>query len=269
MTQYLFRAVIDLTFLTLGAVVLIGLLQAIAFLFRVLPAPTRVRDGLQRIAPVLGLTVLVAYIAAGVAVLLAREPEFAAVLVTLIGLLAVLAWAPLYDLISGVAFRFGRLCRVGDHVSVGDVEGRVLDVGMRALVVQTPEGDEAVMPYGKISRETLRRTQSVSGAYVHAFAIESPEGVDFVSLKRQVVRSAMGCHWASVVHEPKVERRERGAIEVSVYALDADHAPVVEAAVRRALASEVRRGQPRQEAAGLGGPVAGARPVPAIKPPTV
>lgn len=269
MTAYLFRAVVDLTFMTLGAVVLIGVLQAIAFLFRVLPAPARVRDGLQRIAPVLGLTVLVAYIAAGVAVLLAREPEFAAVLVTLIGLIAVLAWAPLYDLISGVAFRFGRLCRVGDHVSVGDVEGRVLDVGMRALVVQTPEGDEAVMPYGKISRQTLRRTQSVSGAHVHAFAIERPEGVDFVTLKRHVVRSAMGCHWASVVHEPKVERRDRGAIEVSVYALDADHAPVVEAAVRRALVSGVLRGQPHQDALGLSAQAAGARPVPVIKPPTV
>ena len=63
MTEYLFRSVVDLTLLTLGAVALIGLLQLIAFLFRVVPAPARVRDGLQRIAPVLGLTVLVAYIA--------------------------------------------------------------------------------------------------------------------------------------------------------------------------------------------------------------
>lgn len=265
MTEYLFRSVVDLTFLTAGAVVLIVALQLVAFLFRVVPAPAAVRSGLQRIAPVLGLAALVAYIASGVAVLLTREPAFAAVLVSLIAMLVVFAWAPLYDLIGGVAFRFGRLCRVGDHVRVGDVEGRVLDVGMRSLVVQTPEGDEAVIPYGKITRETLRRTQSVSGAYVHAFAIEPSEDVDFSELKRQVVRAAMRCHWASVVHEPKVERRERGAIEVSVYALDADHAPVVEAAVRRGLASA----KPRRDIAGLGPSLPSTTSVPTIKPPIV
>lgn len=268
MTEYLFRSAVDLTFLTLGAVVLVGLLRVIAFLFRVAAVPARIRDGLQRIAPVLGLAVLVAYIASGVAVLLAREPEFAAVVVSLIGILVLFGWAPLYDLISGVAFRFGRLCRVGDHVRVGDVEGRVLDIGMRSLVVQTPEGDEAVLPYGKISRETLRRTQSVSGAHVHAFAIERPDGVEFSTLKRQVVRSAMRCHWASVVHEPKVERRERGVIEVSIYALDADHAPVVEAAVRQALAAGVQS-RARREPSGRPSDIPVAARVPTIKPPTL
>lgn len=268
MTEYLFRSIVDLTFLTLGAVALIGVLQLVAFLFRVVPAPARVRDGLQRFAPVLGLTLLVAYIASGLAALLTRELAFAVVLVSLLGVLALFSWASLYDLISGVAFRFGRLCRVGDHVRVGDVEGRVLDVGMRSLIVQTPEGDEAVIPYGKISRDTLRRTQSVSGAHVHAFAIDQPPGVDFVSLKRHVVRSAMRCHWASVVHEPKVERRERDTIEVSIYALDADHAPVVEAAVRRALAAGIPQPQARPDKPGLA-QIPSAMPAPLIKPPTV
>lgn len=249
MTDYLFRAGIDLTLMTLGAIVLVLALQLLAFLVRVVPAPAQVRDGLQRIAPILGLTVLLAYIASGVAVLLAREPEFAAVLVSLVGLLVVFAWAPLYDLINGVAFRFSRLCRIDDHVRVGDVQGRVLDIGMRALIVQTPEGDEAVVPYGKIGRNTLRRTQSVSGAHVHAFTIDQPEGTDFVSLKRQVVRAAMRSHWASVVHEPKVERRDGITVEVSVYAFDADHAPVVEAAVRTALADGWARARPGQDTA--------------------
>ncbi len=268
MTEYLFRSIVDLTFLTLGAVALIGVLQLVAFMFRVIPAPARVRDGLQRFAPVLGLTLLVAYVASGIAALLAREPAFAAVLVSLIGILVLLSWASLYDLISGVAFRFGRLCRVGDHVRVGDVQGRVLEVGVRSLVVQTPEGDEAVLPYGKISRQTLRRTQSVSGAHVHAFAIDQPPGVDFVSLKRHVVSSAMRCHWASVVHEPKVERRERETIEVSIYALDADHAPVVEAAVRQALAAGVPQGQGHQHKAAPA-LFASTMPAPVIKPPKV
>ncbi len=263
MTEYLARSVFDLVLLTVGAVGLIALLRLVTFLFQVLPAPARVRDGLTRFAPVLGLTVLVAYIASGVAVLLAREPEFAAVLVSLVAVLMVFAWVPLYDLICGVGFRFGRMSREGDHVRLGDIEGRVLQIGMRTLVVQTRQGDEAVVPYGKIARETLRRTQSVSGAHVHAFVIEAPEDLEFATLKRHVIRAAMRCHWASVVHEPKVERREGETIEVSIYALDADHAPVVEQAVRRFLVDGIPQARPRQETTRLKVPI----PMPPPPPP--
>ena len=241
MTQTLLRSVFDLFLLTLGAVGLIAILRLVAFGFRILPVPQQIRDSLQRFAPVLGLTVLVAYVASGVAFLLTREPEFAAVLLSLVGVLIIFAWAPLYDLIGGVAFRFGRWCHEGDQVRVGDVEGRVLRISMRALVIQTREGDEAVVPYSKITRETLRRTQSVSGAHVHAFVLDTPEGSDFVSLKQTAIRAALRCHWASVVHPPKVERRGRGTLEVSIYALDADHAPMVEAAIRTALVAPASR----------------------------
>lgn len=266
MTEYLARSVFDLLVLTLGAVGLIALLRLVTFLFGVLPAPARVRGSLQRFAPVLGLTVLVAYIASGVAVLLAREPEFAAVLVSLVAVLMIFAWSPLYDLIGGVAFRFGDLCRLGDHVRVGDVEGRVLMIGMRSLVVQTRQGDEAVVPYGSINRETLRRTQSVSGAHVHAFVIQAPTDLDFATLKRHVIRSALRSHWASVVHEPKVERREGDSIEVSVYALDADHAPEVEAAVRKVLADGIPKSRPRQETTRLQVPIPIPPPPPKPRP---
>lgn len=238
MTETLIRSILDLTFLTLGAVALVTALRVIAFLFRVLPAPARVRKGLQRFAPILGLTVLVAYVASGLAWLLTRDTEFAAVLLSLVAVLVVFAWAPLYDLIGGVAFRFGQWCSEGDMVRVGEVEGRVVSIGMRSLVIQTRQGDEAVVPYCKITRETLRRTQSVSGAHVHAFVIDAPKDKDFSALKQDIIQAALRCHWASVVHPSKVERREGSTLEVSVYALDADHAPEVEAAVRQFMSEQ-------------------------------
>jgi hypothetical protein len=264
-TAYLLRSVFDLTLLAGGAVLLVALLRMVTFSFDVLPVPVRLRDGLRRFAPVIGLTMLVAYVASGVAVLLAREPEFAAVLVSIVVVLVMFAWAPLYDLIAGVAFRFGRRCQVGDHVRVGDVEGRVIDIGMRALVVQTREGDEAVVPYGKISRDTLRRTQSVTGAHVHAFVLEQPADVEFARFKQHVVRAAMRSHWASVVHEPKLTRREGQTVEVNIYALDADHAPVVEAAVRKSLEQGVPKPRARQDTTRLAVPI--AMPPPPPKPP--
>jgi hypothetical protein len=102
---------------------------------------------------------------------------------------------------------------------------------------------------------------------VHAFVLEQPADADFAHLKRHVIRAAMRSHWASVVHAPKVERREGNHIEVSVYALDADHAPVVEAAVRRALDQGVPKPRPRQDTTRLAIPIPMPPPPPPKPPP--
>ncbi len=234
-TQYILGAIGDLTMWVLGGLALFWLLRLLVLLLQMSPTAPRIKSAALRFAPVVEVVVLVAYVASALVELLAEEPEFAWILIALVVVLTLLSWSALYDLALGVAFRVARICQVGDLVQVENIDGRVLEVGVRALVVQTRDGDEAVVPYGRIGRQTLRRTQSVSGAYVHSFVLDQPANEDFATLKRRVVEATMRCHWASAVHEAKVERRAGGMVEVSVFALDADHAPIVETEVRDAL----------------------------------
>jgi hypothetical protein len=234
-TQYLIASIGDLAVWVVGGLVLVWLMRLLVLLVEVSPLPARAKAKALRFAPVVELTIALAYVTSALYELLAEEPEFAWTLIALVAALAAFSWSALYDLVLGVAFRVGQVCQEGDLVQVDDIEGRVLEVGVRGLVVQTRDGDEAVVPYGRIGRRTLRRTQSVSGAHVHSFLLDRSTGEDFSELKRRVIEAAMRCHWASVVHEAKVERRAEGAVEVSVFVHDADHASLVEAAVRRGL----------------------------------
>ncbi|MCA9649691.1 MAG: mechanosensitive ion channel [Myxococcales bacterium] len=236
-TETLVEAIGDLAVWVLGGLLLLWLMRLLVTLVRVSPLPASLKASALRLAPVVELVVALAYVTSALYELLTEQPEFAWTLVALIGVLAMLSWSALYDLACGVVFRVSRVCQPGDLVEVGDARGRVIEVGMRALVLQTRQGDEAVVPYGSIARRPLRRTQSVSGAYVHAFGLGAEHGDDVAAIKRRVVEAVTRCHWASVVHEPKVERRDGGTLEVSVYAHDADHAPLVEAAVRQALSA--------------------------------
>lgn len=249
--QHLLGAIGELAAWVLGGLLLAWLLRLLVALVEVGPMSPRLRTSMLRFAPVVELTVAVAYVTSAVVALRADEPAFAWTLIALVATLVVFSWSSLYDVVLGVAFRIAQVCQVGDQVRVDDVEGRVLEVGTRALVLQTREGDEAVVPWGRVGRRTLRRTQSVSGAYVHSFMLDEPAGEGYADLKRRVIAAAMRCHWASAVHEAKVERRVGGQVEVSVYAHDADHAPLVEAAVRRVLA----QGEPIGGAS-LGVPIA-------------
>ncbi|MEM7156142.1 MAG: mechanosensitive ion channel domain-containing protein [Myxococcota bacterium] len=231
----LLEAVGHLALLLLGGVALVWLLRSLGALARISPLPWRIKTALLRLAPAAELILAVAYVASSLAFLLNNDREFGWMVAALVLALVLFSWSALYDLVCGVAFRVALVCRPGDLVQVEDVEGRVMVVGARALVLQTRQGDEAVVPYGWIARRTLRRTQSVSGAYVHAFELDQEAGAGFADLKRTVIEAAMRSHWSSVVHEPKVERRGGTKIEVTVYAHDADHAPLVEAAVRKVL----------------------------------
>jgi hypothetical protein len=160
--------------------------------------------------------------------------------VALLVVLVFFAWSPLYDLVSGVAFRAGRVCQVGDHVAVGDIAGTVIRLGSRVMVVRTASGDEAVLPYGKVNRTPLRRTQSVQGAYVHTFPIDPVELEELRPLRQRVADAALRCPWSSLRHPPKIERQADGSLEVSVYALSEDYATEVERAVRAAISQHRR-----------------------------
>lgn len=257
----LIDAIALLAALVLGGVVLGWLFAGLVALVRLSPMPTTLKARLLRFSPAVELLVAVAYLASALAFLFDHDRQFAWIVLSLVIALTLLSWSALYDVISGVAFRVAEVCQPGDLVQVSDVEGRVLAVGTRSIVLQTRDGDEAVVPYGSIARRALRRTQSVHGAHVHAFVLDERVDEGFAELKRQVIDAAIRCHWSSVVHEPKVERREGTQIEVTVYAHDADHAPKVEAAIRRALtskaASRVFEQAARVQPPKLGGGTAG------------
>ncbi len=227
---------IEFVGMVLGVLVLLGLLRLIGAGLRLAPLAPWARSISDRLAPLGALAVMAGYVSFIALELLLRERAFFWVLLGLGGLILVMGWAALYDLIAGVIVRATVLCQPGDHLAIGDVEGRVTRMGMRVLVLRSRSGDEAVIPYGRISWSVVRRTQSVRGAYVHAFTLDSPDLEQLPLLRRVVVEAALRSHWCAIVHTPKIEARQDGQLEVTIYAQHVDYAPLVEAAVRKAVA---------------------------------
>ncbi|MEM6991995.1 MAG: mechanosensitive ion channel domain-containing protein [Myxococcota bacterium] len=238
--SYFIQCAYDFGGLVLGAVAVIAVLKGIGSLLRYVWMPDPLRDALERGGPLVGVVAVLAYVAFGFLVIFEREEHFAWVILGLTLVFVAFAWSPLYDLISGVAFRASRVCRVGDHVQVGEVEGRVVRVGTRVLVVRTRSGDEAVLYYGRIVRDAFRRTQSLVGAHVHSFKLDEPAAGDLADFRRLVTHATLRCPWSSILHSPRFESTGDGQLEISVFALHRDYAPLVEAAVREAVAAGKR-----------------------------
>ena len=75
------------------------------------------------------------------------------------------------DVIAGFFLLFEGLVRVGDYVKVGDVRGRIVNVGLRVVQVRRYNGALWVIPNGKLekfanySREYMRAIVKVGVAY--------------------------------------------------------------------------------------------------------
>ena len=172
--SFFLQCAYDFGWLVLGAVAMIAVLKVVGRLLGYLWLPEAARAAVERGGPLIGVVAVLSYVSFGFLVIFEREQDFAWVILGVTLLFIAFAWSPMYDLICGVAFKASRVCRVGDHICVGEVEGRVVRVGARVLVVRTRSGDEAVLYYGRIVRDAFRRTQSLVGAHVHSFVVDAP-----------------------------------------------------------------------------------------------
>jgi len=59
------------------------------------------------------------------------------------------------NFVSGLILLFGRPINVGDKIQIGEISGRVKDIGIRATVVQTWQGAEVIVPNATLISDNL------------------------------------------------------------------------------------------------------------------
>jgi len=223
-----------------GGVLLLLAAAMLGYLVRLLPISRARRELWARAGPLVAAVVCFAYLLYAVGKVFRPYPAavpFALVLL-LFGFGAA-AWFAIKDILAGVTIKAGRICRVGDHVQVGGVAGQVERMGLRVLSIRTTRGDEAIIPYSRIARDSLLRTPVIPGVALHVFRLEVPVEASLQEIKRVAVSSALLSHWSSVVREPELARVDASHCEVTVFALDADHGSEVERQVRQALSEQL------------------------------
>jgi small-conductance mechanosensitive channel len=232
-------------FTSIGFAMLVLLGAALALVIVILRAALRLipmnrplRGFTDRAAPVVGLALAIAYLGFVVRMLFREEQQLVSALLALIIVaLVALGWGSIRDVVAGVVVKAGQNLRIGDHVRVGDVGGRIISLGYRVVTVETPDGEQAIVPFHALSKGIVQRSQSAGSTHLHVFRLSAAGRVSVAEIKQAASEAALRCHWASVVHPPKFEVDENGMLEMTVYALHPDYALEIEAAVRRATES--------------------------------
>ncbi len=69
--------------------------------------------------------------------------------------LAALPW--LRNVFNGLVFALELRYRLGDDLQIGTVKGRIVALGVRAVTLRAPDGTDAVVPYDRLTGETVIR----------------------------------------------------------------------------------------------------------------
>ncbi|HHH30884.1 MAG TPA: mechanosensitive ion channel [Polyangiaceae bacterium] len=235
----------DLMLLLAGAAALAAVLLAVRAALTILPLAKSTRDAARRALPMVTGAAVVLYALVAVSVLFSSQPVVAAIAsVLVLGGFVIVSWNALHDVANGIFLKAGDVCQVGDHVRIDDLHGRIIQMRLRVLVLETSDGDEALIPYSRIADNHLLRTPAVEGVTPHVFRLPIDDDVSPAELKSRVRRSAMLVHWSAISRPPEVILGD-GHLEVTVYAIDPDRGPDIEAAVRRDLNGVAPRSRER------------------------
>lgn len=232
---------IQLLGLAVGAAVLAVTVRLVPVLVAAMVRSPLRRERLARLGPALELIAWTSYIAVGAAWLWNVDAG-AAGMRTLVGVgLSVLgvallgAWRIVRDYLVGVVVRGEATWRPGDRVLIGDVEGRVISLGYRAVCLQRRDGDFVFVPYGRMASDVLVRRHAEGDVVRHTFLVPCPAPLVPSDAVPRVREAALLHHWSSPGHDPEVGVDPDGTLEVTIHALSEPRVAEVEAAIRACL----------------------------------
>jgi small-conductance mechanosensitive channel len=93
----------------------------------------------------------------------------------LIGLVVGLAaQRPLANFVAGVVIAFTQPLRLGDQVTVDDVEGTVEEIGLTYTFIKTADNARLVIPNEKLASDTIRNSTLVSREKLAQVTVQVP-----------------------------------------------------------------------------------------------
>jgi len=93
----------------------------------------------------------------------------------LVGLVVGLAaQRPLANFVAGVVIAFTQPLRLGDQVTVDDVDGVVEEIGLTYTFIKTPDNARLVIPNEKLASDTIRNSTIVSREKLAQVTVQVP-----------------------------------------------------------------------------------------------
>jgi len=205
---------------------------------RELPAAAATRYGILR------RSVMTAIIVVGILSALLVVPQVRAIAAGLLASSAIVglviglaAQRPLANFVAGIVIAFTQPLRLGDTVTVDDVQGVVEEIGLTYTFIKTADNERLVIPNEKLASDTILNSTIVSREKLAQVSIQVPLDKDLDAVVDLLKTETAGDPRADVL---VTGLNGTATVTVRSWAPDASELEVVESELRRRVARRVR-----------------------------
>ena len=147
-----------------------------------------------------------------------------------------LAWFLLRDVVAGIIFKLQHTLKINQSIRVADTSGRLLRLGMTALVLDNTSGEQIKIPYTKLINEAVARSEASDTIEPFDFSLSVSKSLSkerwIAALKQQILLLP----WASAQRVPVVQWQREDetshTFDLRVYSLNASQAQQIESHLR-------------------------------------
>jgi small-conductance mechanosensitive channel len=157
----------------------------------------------------------------------------------LVGLVVGLAaQRPLANFVAGVVIAFTQPLRLGDQVTVDDVEGIVEEIGLTYTYIQTPDNARLVIPNEKLASDTIRNSTIVTREKLAQVTVQVPLDKDLDAVVDLLRSETAGDPRSKVL---VTGLNGAASVTVRTWAADANELERLESDVRLRIARVLRK----------------------------
>jgi small-conductance mechanosensitive channel len=147
------------------------------------------------------------------------------------------AQRPLANFVSGLVIAFTQPLRLGDLVTVDDVEGTVEEIGLTYTFIKTPDNARLVIPNEKLASDTIRNSTIVSREKLAQVTVQVPLDRDLDAVVDLLRAETAGDHGADVL---VTALDDAATVAVRTWAADAAYVEQLESELRQRIARRLR-----------------------------
>lgn len=228
--------------LALFAVLIFSIFRLVRKMFFFVDVPKKIRDRVLRVLPFIEIIAWLAFAYWFLHRFLSDYSYFSLAFVLVFMILVIsLSWPVLRDFASGLILKSEGAFRVGDQISVLEVNGRVWRLGYRSLVLESDQGGIVRIPYSRIARQKTMRASPKKVLTRHPIMLTAKKKEPLNQLVERMRQAALNAPWSSIKRTPEVilksETGEHFVFEVTVFVSDKNHLYRIEEYLRQSFGS--------------------------------
>ncbi len=151
-------------------------------------------------------------------------------------LLLAVSWFLFRDFFAGMVIRSENALEPGQYFKTSFVEGKILNLGIRSMELETLDGERVKVPYWRLNNQLLNLPPGQEKSYSHTLTLKMPKAGKPARLKNQILAELNNMPWIISGYPPIVsissESEEQFLVEIRVYVMREEHLFLVEKNIR-------------------------------------